>query len=220
MCPEHHLLLVGGSTSPLHHHRNAPLEEGFCRGNRGTQGVAKEVFDLPPRIGPSRMLVLGRRKGEDSQEKTYAGAGDQQAQRGRGGNSREQHSCPGRPRDGSDRADLLPVAHRVRRSEDRPREAPEASGVGEQPSEESGGRPDAGQPDTERGVGGKLLSPSRRRQCVDHVKESLESRSGAPAGCWSSSIHTALRAEPRGRREGADPGDRGSGQSVRQVRLP
>ena len=28
------------------------------------------------------------------------------------------------------------------------------------------------------GVGGNPLCPSRRRQCVDHVK------SGAPAGCW------------------------------------
>ena len=45
-------------------------------------------------------------------------------------------------------------------------------GPGQAP-EESGGRPDAGQPDTERGCGGKLLSPSRRRRCVDHVVDTL-----------------------------------------------
>ena len=56
------------------------------------------------------------------------------------------------PPDRSDRADLLPLAQRVRGSQDRPGQAPEASGVGEQPPEESGGGPDAGQPDTEGGV--------------------------------------------------------------------
>ena len=34
-------------------------------------------------------------------------------------------------------------------------------------------RPDAGQSDTQGGRSGKLLSPSRRRQCIDHVRDRL-----------------------------------------------
>ena len=52
-------------------------------------------------------------------------------------------------------------------------QAPEASGVGERSPEESGGRPDGGQPDPARGGGGKLLSPSRRHQFVEQVKDTL-----------------------------------------------
>ena len=35
---------------------------------------------------------------------------------------------------------------------------------------QGGGRTDPGQPDSQGGRGGKLLSPDRRRQCVEHVR--------------------------------------------------
>ena len=56
-------------------------------------------------------------------------------------------------------------------SKDRLGQTAEATGGGERPPQESGGRSDVGQSDTDGGSGGKLLSPSRRRQCVEHVRE-------------------------------------------------
>ena len=41
------------------------------------------------------------------------------------------------------------------------------------PSQACSGRSDVGQPDAERGCRGKLLSPSRRRQCSEQVREVL-----------------------------------------------
>ena len=76
-------------------------EKRFIRGAFGTDGDAaliagiccaalngplvtphaQTVVTCPPRTGPVIMLVFGRRKGEDGEEETYAGAGDQQAER-------------------------------------------------------------------------------------------------------------------------------------------
>jgi putative transposase len=43
----------------------------------------------------------------------------------------------------------------------------------ENPAEACGLGSDAGQADPDRGGAGKLLSPSRRRQCIDHVRQTL-----------------------------------------------
>ena len=50
-------------------------------------------------------------------------------------------------------------------------QARRGDGVGEYPFEACGGGPDPGQPDPEGGGEGKLLSPARRRGCVDLVRE-------------------------------------------------
>src|SRR5262249_14262836 len=45
---------------------------------------------------------------------------------------------------------------------------------GERSSEEGGVGPDAGQADPEGSARGKILSPSRKRACVDHVRSQLD----------------------------------------------
>ena len=68
---------------------------------------------------------------------------------------------------------VLPMAPAVWGAEDRPSEAVAGDGSGERTTQACGSRSDVGQPDTERGCRGKLLSPSRRRQCAEHVREVL-----------------------------------------------
>jgi len=93
-----------------------------------------------------------------------------------------------RPPDWRDRADLLPLAQRVRGSRDRPGKAPKAPEVGEQPPDASRGGPGAGQPDPEGGVWGILLGPSRRRRCVESaynppMRQPARGRDDAPTSC-------------------------------------
>lgn len=57
---------------------------------------------------------------------------------------------------------LLPLAQRIRRFEDRPGQAHEESGTGENAAQTSRGRPVVGEGDAARGGVGKLLSPERR----------------------------------------------------------
>ena len=78
---------------------------------------------------------------------------------------------------------------------DRPGATAQAAGDGERPFAASGGGPDAGQPATEGGGAGKLLSASRRRQCVERIREVLgvsERRACRAAG--TTTVDTALRA--------------------------
>src|ERR671912_564457 len=61
-----------------------------------------------------------------------------------------------------------------------------------------GGRVDLGQADPERGCLGKLLSPARRRACIEHVRDKLqvsERRACAALGQHRST----QRKRPRGR---------------------
>lgn len=64
---------------------------------------------------------------------------------------------------------VLPVAQGVWWPEGRSGKAPERTREGERPAAQGGVGPDAGEADSERGCFGKLLSPARRRRCVDHV---------------------------------------------------
>src|SRR5208283_4375620 len=66
---------------------------------------------------------------------------------------------------------LLSVAARVRRAQDRPGEAPEGARAGEYPSAQGDLGPDAGQAHSAGGCPGKLLSPTRRRACIEQVRE-------------------------------------------------
>ncbi len=72
-------------------------------------------------------------------------------------------------KDRSQLADLLSLAAGIRWSENRSGEETEGAGDRERQVEKGGCRPDAGQADPEGGSGGKLLSPERRRRCVDRV---------------------------------------------------
>src|ERR671916_396384 len=90
--------------------------------------------------------------------------------------------CPGLARaergrcrtlDRRDRGDLLSLAAGVWRSQDRPGQAPEAARDRERTAAPGGGRADLGQADPERGRLGKLLSPARRRACIEHVRSTL-----------------------------------------------
>ena len=56
-------------------------------------------------------------------------------------------------------------------AEDRPGEAVARDGSGERTTQACGSGPDVGQPDSKGGSTGKLLSPARRRRCVELARE-------------------------------------------------
>jgi len=66
-------------------------------------------------------------------------------------------------------SDLLSLAFGVRRAEGRSSQTIEGTGSGECSFAAGGFRPDVGETDPEGGCLGKLVSPARRRACVDHV---------------------------------------------------
>src|SRR5262249_38265883 len=65
------------------------------------------------------------------------------------------------------------LAARVRRPEERPDQAAEGSRDGEQSASPCGVGSDAGQADLAGGSPGKLLSPARRRACIEHIRRVL-----------------------------------------------
>ena len=65
------------------------------------------------------------------------------------------------------------MAAGVRRTEERPGKAAEGSGDGEHPASSRRVGPDARQADPAGGCPGKLLSPARRRACIEHVRREL-----------------------------------------------
>src|SRR3546814_16667195 len=64
------------------------------------------------------------------------------------------------------RANLLSVAQRIWRPEDRSGATDEGPGEGEPAASPCDIGPDAGQADIAGGCPGKLLSPARRRRCI------------------------------------------------------
>src|SRR5204862_4277180 len=92
------------------------------------------------------------------------------------------------------------MAAGVRRVEERPGQAAEGSGDGEQPAAPRGVRPDIRQADPAGGGAGKLLSPARRRACIEHIRGVLsisERRACAALGQHRST----QRKIPRGRED-------------------
>src|SRR5438045_6330239 len=92
------------------------------------------------------------------------------------------------------------MAAGVRRVEERPGQAAEGSGDGEQPAAPRGVRPDIRQADPAGGGPGKLLSPARRRACIERVRQVLsisERRACAALGQHRST----QRKIPRGRED-------------------
>src|SRR5262249_9747650 len=69
---------------------------------------------------------------------------------------------------------VLPLAESVRWDEDGCREAAPRPREGEQPTQEGGGGANPGQADPEGGHRGKILSPARKRQAVQHVCRLLD----------------------------------------------
>jgi len=65
------------------------------------------------------------------------------------------------------------LAPRVWRPEERPGQASEGTGDREYPAAAGDLGPDAGQVDPPGGGTGKLLSPARRRACIEHVRQLL-----------------------------------------------
>src|SRR5688500_17813751 len=78
-----------------------------------------------------------------------------------------------RARDRRDRGHLLSLAPGVRRAQDRPGQAPEGARDRERPPAPGGRRPHPRQADPQGGRRGKLLSPARRRACIEHVRAAL-----------------------------------------------
>ena len=68
---------------------------------------------------------------------------------------------------------LSPLVQGIWWSEDRPGAANEGFGEGESAASPGDLRPDAGQANIAGGRTGKLLSPARRRRCIDHVRREL-----------------------------------------------
>src|SRR5205814_4799568 len=84
--------------------------------------------------------------------------------------------------------------------EERPGQASEGSRDGEHPASSCGIGSDAGQADPAGGGPGKLLSPARRRACIEHVRQALsisERRACAALGQHRST----QRKMPRGRED-------------------
>ena len=77
--------------------------------------------------------------------------------------------APGLQEAEDQRANVLPLAEGVRRLGSGPGQAVKGTRAREPAAEEAGGRPGPGQRDPQRGDLGKLLSPPRRHQAVNHV---------------------------------------------------
>src|SRR5918993_4148431 len=117
--------------------------------------------------------------------------------------------CPGRARaergrrralDRRDRGDLLPLAPGVWRAQDRADQAPEGVGDRERAAAPGGGRADPRQADPQGGRRGKLLSPARRRACIEHVRDKL--RVSERRVCRALGQHRSTQRKlPRGRED-------------------
>src|SRR5690606_27571901 len=104
--------------------------------------------------------------------------------------------------DRGDGNDLLSLAGGVRRHEDRSGQADEGVGAGERPVTSGGVGPNAGQADPVGGGPGKLLSPSRRRACIDKVRAEL--KVSERRACAVLRQHRSTqRKTPRGRADEA-----------------
>ena len=111
--------------------------------------------------------------GRNARKRSQPGAGLEQAPASRGCRCRRQECWAGSTWDRCYRPHLLPVATRVGRTQPRPGKTAEETRTGERTAEADSGRSRPGQADPERSGRGKLLSPSRRRKCVEHVQRIL-----------------------------------------------
>src|SRR3712207_4598532 len=138
---------------------------------------------------------MGRKKTHTPED--HAGGDRGQAAPGRGAGGAGQGGGGGGARDRRHRAGVLQVAGGVRRAEARAGEAAEGAGAGERPAAQGGVGPDAGEGDPEGSRVGKVVSPARRRACVEHVERELgvsERKACAVLGQHRSTQRKAPRA--------------------------
>src|ERR671939_1806306 len=96
------------------------------------------------------------------------------------------------------RGDLLPLAKRVRRAQERPDQTAEGSRDRERPAAPRHRGSHARQAHPARGRTGKLLSPARRRACIEHVRRTLSV--SERRACRALGQHRSTqRKSPRGR---------------------
>jgi len=131
-------------------------------------------LDLPPSIRSVRRVCSDRVEGEaDAQEAPHPGTDHSEAARS-GGRAVQRLDDDRRRSDARNhRADLLPVAERVRRPSSRPGEASEGVREGERRVQEAAGRASSRQRDSQGSCLAKLLSPARSRRAVVHVRTRL-----------------------------------------------
>src|SRR5918999_4592537 len=143
-------------------------------------------------------MALAPEEDRDAPQETQArGDRRQAAPGGRPGRARAGRGrC--RALDRRDRGDLLPLATGVRRAQDRAGQAPEGARDRERTAAPGGGRPHPRQADPQGGGLGKLLSPARRRACIEHVRHELQVSERRV--CRALGQHRSTqRKRPRGR---------------------
>src|SRR4028118_1021776 len=112
---------------------------------------------------------MSQRRTDDGQEKAHSRGDCCQAAAGGCADGTRSDRGRGHPPDRRNRGHVLSLAIRVWRAEVRPGQTAQGAGDGERPSAPGGLGSHPGEADSERGRLGKLVSPARRRACVDHV---------------------------------------------------
>ena len=108
-----------------------------------------------------------------TKEGSQSGADSEQASPGRSCRWQGRWCCTCGARDRSQREHLLPLASRVRWVQPRSGETTQEARARERPVEANDCRACSRQTGPQRGGRGKLLSPSRRRKCVERVQRVL-----------------------------------------------
>src|SRR5580700_3936924 len=147
-------------------------------------------------------MVFARRRTHDAKEAVQVGRDCREAAAGRCSDLAGPECGGGDPLDRGQGGDILPLAPRVWRVEERSGQAAEGSGDREHATATGDLGPGAGQADLAGGGPGKLLSPARRRACIEHVRQVL-SVSGRRAGAALGQPRSTQRKLPQGRDEEA-----------------
>src|SRR3712207_3195289 len=112
---------------------------------------------------------MSRRRTEDGQEEAHGRRDRREAAAGGRSDGTRSDGGGSHPADRRHRGHVLPLAERVRWAQIRPGQAAQGVGDGERPVAPSRLGPHPGEADPQGGRLGKLVSPARRRACVDHV---------------------------------------------------
>src|SRR5215210_7522787 len=120
-----------------------------------------------------RTPQMGKRRTLEVEEETYPRADRPQAAPGGGRTGCRGLGPRGRKETRHKRGDLPPLEKPLWWHEGRRDEAPEGAGGRERPSQEDRRRPSCGHRHSKGGEPKKLLSPSRRRAAVEHVRRRL-----------------------------------------------
>src|SRR5215218_6637768 len=116
---------------------------------------------------------MGRRRRALNEEETHPRADRPQAAIGGGRTGRRSLDPRGRKETRHRRGDLPPLEKPLWWHEGRCDEAPQGAGERERPPQEDSRRPSGGHRHPKGGESGKLLSPTRRRAAVEHVRQRL-----------------------------------------------